>query len=137
MLIRSPTLIVIVIIPRHTKSILFMNLIFTLLFSVLHSTIVPIYHLSSSGFPLVGGGGLGGIPPPLPEKLACPPTVLTQKCQFCHFHAVFGHFVQIILPLVDPNWETLIIETCNIFAWLKFRNIIRSCTKTHVRKYFI
>ena len=56
------------------------------------------------------GGGTGG-DPPLPEKLACPPpcppTVLTQKCRFCYFHAVFGHFVQIVPPLVDPNWETL------------------------------
>ena len=55
--------------------------------------------------------GTGGMPSPLPEKLACPsnfpPTVLTQKCRFCHFHAVFGHFVQIVPPLVDPNWETL------------------------------
>ena len=37
---------------------------------------------------------------PLPEKLACPfpcsLTVLTQKCWFCVFHAIFGHFAQIV-----------------------------------------
>ena len=52
------------------------------------------------------GGNWGGIPP-LPEKLACPPhvppTVLTQKCQFCHFHAVFGHLVQITPPTSRPQ----------------------------------
>ena len=35
------------------------------------------------------------------------------------------------------NVPSIIIETCNIFAWLKFRNIARSCTKTRIRKYFI
>ena len=53
------------------------------------------------------GGGMGGCPP-LPKKLACPPTVLTQKCRFCNFHAVFGHFAQIVPPPVDPIWETLL-----------------------------
>ena len=53
-----------------------------------------------------------GGPPPTTRKIglsphAPPPTVLTQKCRFCHFHAVFGHFVQIVPPLVDPNWKTL------------------------------
>ena len=37
--------------------------------------------------------------PPSP----CPPTVLTQKCRFCHFHAVFGHFVQIVSPTSRPQ----------------------------------
>ena len=65
---------------------------------------------------------------PLPEKLACfpwPPTLLTQKCRFCNFQAVFGHFaqiaplpssghfVQIAPPLppapVNPIWETLVL----------------------------
>ena len=67
-------------------------------------------------------GGTGGSPP-LNEKLACPHrspppppiTVLTQKCQFCNFHAVFGHFVQTVPPSpVDPNWETLTTETCSL-----------------------
>ena len=61
-----------------------------------------------SGFPLVGKIGLS---PHVPL------TVLTQKCRFCHFHAVFGHFVQIAPPpththtytLVYPNWETLMV----------------------------
>ena len=54
-----------------------------------------------------GCGGLGGSSS-LPEKLACPPplmssphvlpTVLTQKCRFYNFHAVFGHFPQIVPP---------------------------------------
>ena len=26
--------------------------------------------------------------------MACPPTVLIQKCRFCNFQAVFGHFAQ-------------------------------------------
>ena len=57
------------------------------------------------------GGDWGDPSPPLPEKMACPPlcppTVLTQKCQFCNFHAVFGHFVQTAPPPVNPIWETL------------------------------
>ena len=59
------------------------------------------------------GGGLGGIPHYPKNWLVpppCPPTILTQKCRFCHFHAVFGHFVQIVPPLVDPNWETLVFH---------------------------
>ena len=57
------------------------------------------------------GGGLVGYSS-LPEKLTCPPmspppTVLTPKCQFCNFHAVFGHFAQIVPPPIDPIWETL------------------------------
>ena len=52
------------------------------------------------GFPLVGEWR---DPPPLPQKLACPPclplpTVLTHKCTFCNFHAVFDHFAQIVPP---------------------------------------
>ena len=38
------------------------------------------------------------VPPPCP-----PPTVLTQKCQFCNFDAVFGHFVQIAFPTSRPH----------------------------------
>ena len=53
----------------------------------------------------------------VPKKLACPGmspaphplTVLPQKCWFCSFHAVFVHFIQIILPQVDPIWETLLL----------------------------
>ena len=33
------------------------------------------------------------------------------------------------------NILSIIIEACNIFVWLKFRNTARSCTKPHVRKY--
>ena len=33
--------------------------------------------------------------------------VLTQKCWFCHFNAVFGHFAQIVPPPVNLIWETL------------------------------
>ena len=68
-------------------------------------------------------GGLGD--PPTNQKIglspACPAppppllTVLTQKCQFCNFHAVFGHLVQIVPPSpVDPNWEALTTETCSL-----------------------
>ena len=56
------------------------------------------------------GGGLGwtgGIPPHYLKNWLAPTTVLTQKCQFCNFHAVFGHFAQTVPPTVDPDWETL------------------------------
>ena len=42
-----------------------------------------------------------------------------------------------------PDIPSIIIVACNVFAWLKFRNIAKSCTKscsrscTHFRKYFI
>ena len=32
----------------------------------------------------------------------CPPTVLTQKCRFCHFHAAFGHFAQTVPHQLTP-----------------------------------
>ena len=35
------------------------------------------------------------------------PHFLTQKCQFCHFHAVLGHFAQIASPPPVDIWETL------------------------------
>ena len=44
-------------------------------------------------------------PPPIPPS---PPTILLKKCVFCNFHAVFAHFaqnahfVQNVLPLVEP-----------------------------------
>ena len=51
------------------------------------------------------GRGTGGIPLTTqkiglstPPTLCPPPTVLTQKCLFCNFHAVFGHFAQIVPP---------------------------------------
>ena len=46
--------------------------------------------------------GLTHPPPPTPTL-----TLLTQKCRFCHFHAVFGHLAQIVPTPVDPIWETL------------------------------
>ena len=51
----------------------------------------------------------GGDPPYPKNGLVppCPPTVLTKKGRFCHFHAVFGHFAQIVPTPVDPIWETL------------------------------
>ena len=38
------------------------------------------------------------VPPPPP-----PPTVLTPKCRFCNFRAVFGHFAQIVPPISRPH----------------------------------
>ena len=35
------------------------------------------------------------------------PTFLPKKCCFSNFHAVFGHFAQNMLPLVESKWETL------------------------------
>ena len=35
---------------------------------------------------------------------------------FCNFHAVFGHFVQIVPLLVDPIWETLAFRGWSIFS---------------------
>ena len=51
-----------------------------------------------------------------------PPTVLTQKCRFCHFHAVLGHFAQTVPPPVDPIWETL-QQRFNVLLQLQFYNI--------------
>ena len=75
------------------------------------------------------GGGLGGGSPPSTQKIGLSPppclprpTVLTQKCHFCHFHAAFGHFVQIVPPpLINPNWETLLmilLPTLNVIRHL-------------------
>ena len=52
------------------------------------------------------GGGI----PPVPQKLACLPHVphcFHPKCQFCNFHAVFGHFAQTVPPPVDRICEIL------------------------------
>ena len=35
------------------------------------------------------------------------PICFDQKYQFCNFHAVFGHFAQIVPPPVNLIWETL------------------------------
>ena len=73
---------------------------------------------------MVSPSGVGS--PPVPEKLACPPmsppTALTPKCRFCHFHAVFGHFAQTVPPPVDPIWETL-QQRFNVLLQLQFYNI--------------
>ena len=68
------------------------------------------YRVSPSG----GTGGDPPLPPHYPKNwlvpptpMSPPPTVLTQKCRFCHFHAVFDHFAQIVPPPVDPFWKTL------------------------------
>ena len=48
-------------------------------------------------------GGLGGIPPDYLKNGLVPPflpTVVTPKCRFCHFHALFGHFAKIV-PLTS------------------------------------
>ena len=62
-------------------------------------------------FPYWGGGRLGGIAPTT-RKIGLsppcpPPQCFTQKCGLCNFHAVFGHFAQIVPPPVDRIWETL------------------------------
>ena len=58
------------------------------------------------GFSWWVGGGNWWDPCPLPKKLGYPqwpmsPTVLNQKCWFCNFQAVSGHFAQI-----DPHQLT-------------------------------
>ena len=61
-------------------------------------------------------GGLGEDTSPTIQKfglplLPFPPTILLKKCVFCNFHAVFAHFaqnahfVQNVLPLVEPLWK--------------------------------
>ena len=50
----------------------------------------------------------------MPEKLECPthipsPTFLPPKCQFSNFHAVFGHFTQIV-----PHKLTPIGKPCHV-----------------------
>ena len=60
------------------------------------------YKSHYTGFPLVGE--LGEFLP-LPRRLTCLPmssTVLHQKCWFCDFHAVFGHFAQTVPLQVGP-----------------------------------
>ena len=58
------------------------------------------------------GGWDWGDPPHYPKMAPppCPPPshCFDQKCQFCHFHAVFGHFAQIVPPPVDLIWEILL-----------------------------
>ena len=53
-----------------------------------------------------GAGGLGEDPPTTPKiglsPSMSPPIVLTPKCQFCNFHTVFGHFVQIAPHQLTP-----------------------------------
>ena len=76
-----------------------------------------LWHVLFTGFPLMGG--TGGIPPTTWKNGLSPhfrPTVLTPKCWFCHFHAVFDHFAQIVPPPVDPIWETL-IYTYQLFSF--------------------
>ena len=49
----------------------------------------------------------GGDPPHYPKNWLVPPMAphcFDAKCRFCNFHAVFGHFAQI----VPPNWEILL-----------------------------
>ena len=46
-----------------------------------------------AGIPQVVGDW--GITPCTSQKIGLK---LTQKCQFCHFHAVLGHFAQITSP---------------------------------------
>ena len=45
---------------------------------------------------------------PIAEKLTClphvTPTVLTQKCWFCNFHTLFGHFA----PIAPPHTHTAV-----------------------------
>ena len=71
---------------------------------------VPGWTLATSymtGFPLVGEGGDWVRSPTLPEKLACPPmpppNCFDPKMLFCHFHAVFHHFAQIVSPNSQPH----------------------------------
>ena len=79
------------------------------------------------------GGDWGD--PPTNRKIGLsphvPPIVLTQKCQFCHFHAVFGHFAQIAPPPpVDPIWETLKGDH-EMWSINQLRNILKTvnCNK--------
>ena len=101
------------------------------------------------GLPLVGKGrGMGdwggGAIPLLPQKLACPPhvppTVLTQKCQFCNFHAVFGHFVQIVLRTSRHIRETLnTVVTSGLMSlvvawncWISYKNKYAALSVLHL-----
>ena len=60
------------------------------------------------GIPLVGGGWTGGGGESRKIGLSPhAPICFDQKYQFCNFHAVFGHFAQIVPPPVNLIWETL------------------------------
>ena len=57
------------------------------------------------------GGGTGADPPPLHEKLACPPMFpplfWPQNADFVIFIQFLAIFSKLSPPLVDPNWQTL------------------------------
>ena len=65
-----------------------------------------IYIAAVRVFP--SGGGLGGSLLLL-EKLACPPHCFDPKMPILSFSCSFWPFLQIVPPLVDPNWETLAV----------------------------
>lgn len=58
------------------------------------------------------GGGVGHcVDPHLPKKFVCPPmspTVLTQRCRFYNFYAVFGHFAELVSPTSQTHLENLL-----------------------------
>ena len=66
------------------------------------SLVDPRFWIAVTGFPL-----LGGLREPfhyLKNRLVLPyrTTVLPQKCCFCNFLALFGHFAENVHPQVDP-----------------------------------
>ena len=75
-----------------------------------------------TGFALMGGGrGLGGGSPHYPKNWLAPHSppqpprplnALTQKSRFCNFHAVFGHFSQIVPPPVATITHKTITISC-------------------------
>ena len=71
--------------------------------------------MKTSRVPPSGGGGEGGLGNPFHQEkwlvaLHVLPTALTQKCWYCNFHAVFGHFAEIVSPsppstLFEKPWH--------------------------------
>ena len=67
------------------------------------------------------GGRLRGDPPTTRKIGLSPhatPIVLTQKCRFCNFHAVFGHFAQIVPPTSRPQLGNPVF-----FSWAVMVNL--------------
>lgn len=64
----------------------------------------------AQGFPYLGDW-CGSPHTPLPQKLACPPNIFSQKCCFCNFYGVFGHFA-LNAPTSPPLMGNPVVHMC-------------------------
>ena len=82
------------------------------------------------------GEGAGHcVDPHLPEKFVCPPmspTVLTQRCRFCNFYAVFGHFAELVSPTSQTHLEESV--RYHLFSTIaKFSEKLTSLTRWYAQ----